>query len=299
MKRATPRPESAVYVVALLAVVIWGGTPVATKIALVDLSPLAVALLRTLLGGLAALVLALALRLPLPESAEKRWLLALSAACGFIGFPLLLSVGVQRTTANHASIILASLPVFTAAIALAWDRQRPRRAWWLGVGVALLGEAVLVSGRDVSGDATASLSGDLLVLGGNLFASLGYVAGGRLHQAGYGSVATTFWGAGLAALVLLPVAPLLISGAALTEASSGTWVGVLYLAVGATIVAYVMWYWALGRGGIARLGLMQFLQPVSGVILAWILLGERFGPSFLVAAGLVLAGVWIAIRARP
>lgn len=141
------RPVATIYVVALLAVVIWGGSPVATKLAVADLPPLAVAVLRTVIGGTVALILALALRLPLPDTGQKRRLLALSAACGFIGFPVLFSIGVQLTSANHASIILASLPVFTAGIALAWDRRWPQRVWWLGVAVALAGEFVLVSTR--------------------------------------------------------------------------------------------------------------------------------------------------------
>ncbi len=76
------------------------------------------------------------------------------------------------------------------------------------------------------------------------------------------------------------------------------WLGVVYLAVGVIIIGYVMWYWALGKAGIARLGLMQFLQPVSGMILAGLLLGERVGAALIVAAALVAAGVWIALRVQ-
>ncbi|MGI9303917.1 MAG: DMT family transporter [Gammaproteobacteria bacterium] len=287
-----------IYLIALLAVVIWGASPVATKVAVIDLPPLAVALLRTVVGGVVALGLALSFRLPLPDTKDKRLLLALSAGCGFIGFPVLFSVGVQLTSANHASIILAALPIFTAAIAFAWDRRWPRRLWWLGVAVAMIGESVLIAGKEPSSNQIASLSGDLVVLAGNVFASLGYVAGARLQQAGYPSTCTTFWGAGLAAVVLLPLAPFVMSDVAVSQVSVNAWLGVLYLSIGVTIIGYVMWYWALGKGGIARLGLVQFLQPVSGVILAGIVLGERVGPTLIVAAVLVLVGVWIALQVK-
>ncbi|HBP84918.1 MAG TPA: hypothetical protein DD661_07780, partial [Gammaproteobacteria bacterium] len=72
---------------------------------------------------------------------------------------------------------------------------------------------------------------------------------------------------------------------------------IVYLAVGVTIVGYVLWYWALGQGGIARIALLQFLQPVSGVILAAILLGEEFGAIFITASGVILFGVWYALKA--
>ena len=286
-----------IYLAALLAVIIWGASPVATKIAVAEISPVAVALLRTLIGGLAALLLALAIRLPLPDTREKRWLLVVSSACGFIFFPLLFSIGVRLTSANHASIILAALPVFTAAIANTWERRRPRRSWWTGVLVTMLGEALLIFGRGSEVTSGATLGGDLLVLTGNLFASLGYVAGARLQQAGYPAISVTFWGAGATALVLLPLAPLLIPDPSVLLVSAGAWTGLLYQALAVTIVGYVLWYWALGRGGIAKLGLMQFLQPVSGVVLAAILLGEQMGSGFFLALLLVLSGVWISLRA--
>ncbi len=286
-----------IYLAALLAVVLWGASPVATRIAVMEIDAVVVALLRTLIGGLAALGLALLLRFPLPGNREQRRLLAISAACGFIGFPLLFSLGLARTSANHASIILAALPIFTAAIANTWDRTWPHRAWWLGVVVTMTGEALLILGRGGSGGAVSSLEGDLLVLAGNLFASLGYVAGARLQQRGYPASSCTFWGAGLTALLLLPLAPVLIPDASVLAVSTRAWTALLYQALAVTIGGYVLWYWALGRGGIARLGTMQFLQPVSGVILAAWLLDEHMGGGFFLAVALVLGGVWTSLRA--
>jgi drug/metabolite transporter (DMT)-like permease len=291
-------PLALIIFVALVAVIVWGASTVATKIAVAELPPLAVAVLRTVIGGGIALVLALILRLPLPDTKYKRSLLLLSAGCGFVAFPVFLSIGVNFTSANHASIILASLPIFTAGIAALWDRRWPQALWWIGVAVALGGEFMLVGSKTVNSDQTASLTGDLIVLAGNLFASLGYVAGGKLQQAGYESTGTTFWGAGLAAIILLPILPFVLGDTSMYDVSMKAWSGVLYLAIGVTIVGYVMWYWALGKGGIGRIGLMQFLQPVSGVILAWFLLGETFGLAFIVASALVLAGTWIALNAK-
>ena len=117
---------------------------------------------------------------------------------------VLFTIGVSMTSANHASMILAGLPVFTGAIAMAWDRVVPKRLWWAGCAVALAGEFVLITSQGPGGGAQASVAGDLVVLASNLFASLGYVAGGRLQRAGYPSSGTTFYGAALFALLLAP-----------------------------------------------------------------------------------------------
>ena len=287
----------AVFAAALLAVVIFGGSAVATKVAVSAISAIDVAIMRTVIGGLVAMPLALALRIGLPRDNGQRWLLALSGFCGFIAFPLLFTLGVKLTSANHATMILAILPVLTGAIAMTWDRLRPSRLWWLGCTIAFAGEVLLIY-EPGSANTEASIGGDLLVTLSTLFASLGYVAGARLQRSGYSARGTTFWGVTLFALLIFPLAPLMVDGAALQMAGWYAWSGLLYQAIGVTIVAYILWYWALGTGGIARVGLLQFLQPVSGVILAWLILAEQLSLTFIFASVVIMLGVVLAFRAR-
>ena len=100
------------------------------------------------------------------------------------------------------------------------------------------------------------------------------------------------------ALLLAPVVPVLWTQGAFAVASVSAWSAVAYLAVVVTILGYVLWYWALGRGGIARVGLIQFLQPLSGIVLAAVLLHEAVSLSFLLASALVLLGVWLAMKGK-
>jgi drug/metabolite transporter (DMT)-like permease len=286
-----------VILAAFSAMIIFGASPVAAKIAVSSIAVIDVALLRTVIGGMVALPLALALGIGLPRQSYQRKLLLVSGFCGFVGFPLLFTMGVMRTSANHASMILAALPVLTGLIAMTWDKQLPKSFWWAGCAVALAGEAILISNLGVV-DGRSTVSGDLLVLVSNIFASIGYVAGGRLQRSGYSAKGTTLWGVSIFAILLIPLLPFLLHVPELKIAAVSAWIAVLYLAVGVTIVGYVFWYWALGSGGIARVGLLQFLQPVSGVVLAWILLGENMTPVFMLASGIILSGIWIALRAK-
>ena len=198
-----------VILAALAAVILWGASPVAAKVAVADFSPFSVAVLRTFLGGALAVPVALALKVRWPAQRRLQGLLLLSAFCGFVAFPMLFTFGVRLTSANHASMILASLPIFTGAIAMGWDRRPPTRIWILGSLIALAGEVILIGGRTGGGAGQATIAGDALVFLSNGFASLGYVAGGRLQQAGYPSTGTTFWGAAAMALLLAPVVPVL------------------------------------------------------------------------------------------
>lgn len=84
-----------VFAAAMGAVVIFGGSAIATKVAISAISPLDVSIMRTVIGGLIAIPLAFALRIKLPASVQQKSLLLLSGGCGFIGFPLLFTFGVS------------------------------------------------------------------------------------------------------------------------------------------------------------------------------------------------------------
>ncbi|MEJ2177541.1 MAG: EamA family transporter, partial [Gammaproteobacteria bacterium] len=82
-----------VLAAALLAVIMFGASPVAAKIAVATVSAIDVAILRTVIGGLVAIPIALVLRIGLPDLSHQRVLLLVSGFCGFIGFPMLFTFG--------------------------------------------------------------------------------------------------------------------------------------------------------------------------------------------------------------
>jgi drug/metabolite transporter (DMT)-like permease len=269
---------------------------VATRLAVADLDPLFVGLLRTVFAGALALPVALALHQSLPKDGRRWLLLVISGASGFIVFPLLYSFGQRDTSAMHGGMILAALPVFTGSYAALVERRRPSARWILGCIVALAGEGALIAFRVGSGGAEPTLAGDLLVLLSALLVAAGYVAGARLSQTGYSSLATTLWGVTLGAAVSAVITAVLVAREGWPTAGWVSWSAVLYLASITTILGYVGWYWALARGGIARIATIQFFQPVSGLVLAALLLGERMTLPLLAASVVILAGVWIAQR---
>ncbi len=283
----------AVFAAAYGAVVLWGATPIVTKLAVAEIDPLAVGLLRTLLAAVAALPLIVLGRLKPPASREGRAYLAVSALGGFVIFPLLFSLGIELTTAGHGALLLGILPVLTGLIAALLERRVPGRRWWLGCAVALAGTAVLVGERfDLSLSHGSSL-GNLLVLASAVAAAAGYVTGARAAREA-GTWPVTLWGLVLGSIALLPVLPFVLAPDNLAGAGATAWTSIIYLALVSSIVAYAAWYWALGRGGIGRTGLAQFVQPLVGLVLAVTLLGEALSGGMVLAAALILAGVALA-----
>ena len=285
--------QVAVLAAAYGAVVLWGATPMATKVAVAGLDPLVVGLLRTLLAGIVALPLILLGRVKPPRGRSARVHLAVSALGGFVIFPLLFSFGLQRTTAGHGALLLGILPVLTGLIAALLERRLPGGRWWLGCTIAIAGTALLVGARFELSLEDGSVFGDLLVLASAVAASAGYVTGARAARE-TGTWAVTLWGLVLGSLVLLPVLPFALVPADLAAAGALAWGSVLYMALISSILAYAAWYWALGRGGIGRTGLAQFVQPLVGVVLAVALLGEALTWPMVLAAAAILAGVALA-----
>ena len=285
-------------IVAVLVMVVWGATPVMTRLALDDLEPLVVATLRTVVAGLLAVPLLAQARLPFPRAGQTRRLLAISGLAGFVVFPVVYTVGQQRTSGLHGVMILAALPIFTGVYASLVARRRPGRAWIAGSAVALAGEAVLILGRaSGGGGGDATLVGDLIVLAAALVVSAGYVAGALLPPRGVPSSAATYWGVVLGAVVLAPLATALLATDGWPEADATAWGAVLFLAVITSIVGYIGWYWALDRGGIQRIATLQFLQPLSGFALAAVVLGDRVTLPIAVGSALILTGIVVAQRA--
>jgi drug/metabolite transporter (DMT)-like permease len=286
---------AAPVLVSLAVMVFWGATPVLTRIATDDLAPLWVAVLRTVLAGLVAVPLVMTTERRPPASAPARLLLAASSAAGFVIFPIVFTIGQERTSAMHGVGILAALPVFTGLYGMLVARRRPG-VWWLaGCALALAGEAVIVAVR-ADGGGTATVLGDLLVLASALVVSSGYVAGALLVPRGFSSAASTYWGVMLGALALAPLALAMLAVDGPPRAGAASWAAVLFLAVVTSIAGYVGWYWALAHGGIARIAPLQFLQPLSGLVLAALLLGERLTWPLAVGAAAVIVGVAVARR---
>jgi drug/metabolite transporter (DMT)-like permease len=286
-----------VFLAALAAVVIWSAGPVATKLAVNELPVWTVAILRTFLGGAVALPLVIALGIPLPRERRQRVLLLVSGVSSYVAFPVLFCLGMTRTSGTHGVMILAFLPVLTGLMAHVSERRLPRGLWWLGCILAVTGEFLLLS-TSITPRQAASFLGDPLVFASTLFLALGYVTGGHLTRSGYPAQGTAYWTVVVGSLLLAPFVPFIATGTDLASADPIAWASILYLALGVTVAGYILWFWAMARGGISQVGLIQFLQPVSGILIAHVLLNEPLHLVLLASGALVIGGIAIANQSK-
>ena len=288
----------AVFGAAFVTIFLFALTPITTRVALHQIDSLGLGLMRIVAAAPFAGLLLLARRLPPPIADRTQCkLLAISAASGFIGFSLLFSFGTQRTSALHAGFGLALSPLFTGLIGMAVDRRRPHLGWLLGAAVATVGEAGLLMVRFGDLSQGTTIVGDLLVLAAACSNAIGFVAGSRL-TARTDAWTATFWAILIAGLVLAPALWFDEDFAIWQRLDLTTWVAVAHLALGATVIGYMAWFYALARGGLARVSILQFLQPIFTVIFAGVLLGETLTAAELLMGATILIGVIIARQSR-
>ena len=246
-----------------------------------------------LLGMLLLRLKPLGQRLPPRQARRKIVLLAFVAVPINQGFFL---YGLQLSTAAHAALLYTLTPLFVLLLAQALIGEFP--GWRTTVGAALaLGGTVYVllhRGLDLS---RGPLAGDLLLLVAVVAWSI-YTAEGRELVAQFGALPTIAWTLIAGTLLFLPLGLgsllLPVNRADIAHASREAWWGVAYLIVITSVVAYLIWYWALKHLAAARVAVFTNLQPLATALLAHLFFGEQITLAFLLGACVVIAGVLLA-----
>jgi drug/metabolite transporter (DMT)-like permease len=299
MTESTEKGAAAPAIIAaMFTLVFWGGTAIANRYAVGFADPITVATLRSMLAGAVALIIALTLRLPFPGGRHDRLLLLASGLSSFALWPIFLSLGLGRTTASHAALIMATLPIITVILASAVNRAAPARAWWVGAIAALLGAVWLIMGQGASlavADRSDAAIGDLIILVGCVICAAGYVAGGKLSPK-IGTFATTFWGLAIALFITAPIFALYEQNTDWPNVPPAAWWSIAWLTICSSLLGYLLWFYALGRGGIEKVGSLQLLMPVITLAGAVLVLGEELTPQLIGLSVLVLAGTVVAHR---
>jgi drug/metabolite transporter (DMT)-like permease len=158
--------------------VLFGGSVVAVRVAVRDIPPISLAVLRIGQGGLvlAAILLAVA-----PDLLRVRWerlrLFALLGLVLFALFPLTFNIGLRYTEASRGAVMLATMPIWSALLGrIAGERLSRRQVAGVGLSVVGIGLAFVEPGRAFDGDVMSLVGDGLLLLTGLLGALYGLVA---------------------------------------------------------------------------------------------------------------------------
>jgi drug/metabolite transporter (DMT)-like permease len=285
---------------ATLAVLAWGASFIATKVALRDVSPVTVVWLRFAMG-VAILTLAVLARKQFALPARwKEWFYF--AALGLIGITFhqwLQSTGLQTAQASTTAWIVATTPVFMAL--LGWLVLKENLGWVrvTGIGLAALGVLLVVSKGDFAALSAGHFGepGDFLIL----ISAPNWAVFSVLSRRGLQNYPATRMMLYVMALGWLFTSVLFFTGPGLSDVahlSAAGWLGVAFLGVVCSGLAYIFWYDALQAVSASQVGAFLYLEPLVAVVVAAIILGEPLLWASLLGGGIILAGVWMVNRPR-
>ncbi|MBI5298647.1 MAG: DMT family transporter [Chloroflexi bacterium] len=285
------------YLEATFAVVVWGASFIATKIAVGQISPVSVVWLRFAMG-IPLIGAAVVLRKQFAWPKPREW--GYFALLGFIGITFhqwLQSNGLQTAQATTTAWIVSTAPVFIALLAWMTLKEKITLPQGLGVGVALAGVIVVVS----KGDLGNFFAGQFGVIGDFLIfiSAINWAVFSILSRRGlkeHPSTRMTFW--------VMTIGWLFTSAAFFTQnglaeipqLDSRGWTAMIFLGIFTTGLAYIAWFDALASLPATQTGAFLYIEPLTSLVVASIILGEPVTWASLLGGAVILFGVWLVNR---
>jgi len=274
-----------------LLAALWGASYLFIKVALDDLSPVALVWVRTALGALVLAPVALQ-RGAFAPARRHLGTLAFIAAFQIAGPFLLIAVGEQHISSSLAGILVASAPIWTALLAAGFvPEERLPLAGLAGVAIGIVGVALLL-GVDLGGG-DALLGGALI-----LVAALGYAIGALVAKRRLADVPPVGLVASimsLSTLFLLPALPFALPDHAPQLDTVGA---LIALGAGGTGVSFLIFYTLNAELGPSRASIVAYIAPAFSVTYGVALLDEAFTATTAAGLVLILAGSWLAATKR-
>ena len=284
---------------AMWAVVFWGFSFIATKVALREVHPFTLLTLRFGIGGVLLLLVQLQKdRRFLKTFSFNDWLsIILLAIVGISGHALLQAYGLLYTTAINTGWFVAVAPIVITIAARLFLGEGITARRMIGILIGFFG-AFLVFSKGVFSLSLfrfASTFGDFLVLISALTWTA-FTVGGRGFLSRFSPLAAITPIMIVGCLITFPFTWLKWEWNILSHLSLSVWMGILFLGIFCSGLAYLFWYSALQKKDSGIVGIYLYLEPLVTLIGAYYLLNEEIQWITLVGGGMILLGVYLATR---
>jgi drug/metabolite transporter (DMT)-like permease len=285
------------YLEASFAAIVWGASFIATKIVLQDISPVTIVWLRFAMG-VVVLGIAVALRdqFSLPKKNEWPYL----ALLGFLGITLhqwLQSNGLKTSEASTTAWIVATTPVFMALLGWLILRETLTGLKILGIVLAFIGVLLVVSHGNIASISIGKFGapGDKLIL----VSSINWAVFSALSRRGLKTYSASLMIFFVMLLGWLIISIAFVVGGNYAEIPHLTfqgWLGILFLGIFCSGLAYIAWYDALQALSTANTGVFLYIEPLIAMVVAFLVLSEPITLASLAGGGIILFGVWLVNR---
>jgi len=282
------------HLAALVTIIIWGTTYVATKVLLVSFTPIEILIIRFVLGYIALLVIYP--RRLRTKNLKEELLMMGAGLTGVTLYFLFENIALTYTLASNVGIIISIAPLLTAVLAhytLHGERLKPQ--FITGFLMAILG--IVLIGFNGSFVLKINPLGDLLAFLAAVVWAVYSIFMKKITAFGYHTIAVTRRTFLYGLIFMLPVLFLFDFSTDLSRfADAKNLINLLFLSLGASAMCFVSWNWAVGVLGAVKTSFYIYIVPVVTIISAVMILQERITPIAFGGAILTLAGLFISER---
>jgi drug/metabolite transporter (DMT)-like permease len=273
--------------------IFWGGSFLFVGIAVSDFPAITIAFLRVVIGTVFLWLVLISMRLRMPTK-PKLWasFLVMGAINGAIPFSLI-AWGQSHVASGLASILIAVTPLIAVVGAhFATTDERMTGGRLAGVLTGLLGVIVLIGPEALGGFGAGLLGQVAIILAAVIYASAS-IYGRRFSKQGVPPLVVATGQVSAANVLLLPLVLLIDKPWQLAAPSALSWAAIGSLGVISTGVAYLLYFRVLAAAGATNLMLVNFLVPITAIVLGIMVLNEvlltqHIAGMLLIAAGLAL-----------
>lgn len=276
-------------------IVSWALNFVIGKIALREIPALVLPGLRIALAAILLIPIYL-WRRPKQKFKREDWpKLILTALCGITFNQFFFIAGLSRTSVAHMAVFIAVTPILVLVLAVMTGQERFSLGNVAGMLLAMAGVLAIELSNQSSGVATPF--GDLLAFMGTAAFSV-YTVLGKDLTARYGSISMNMLSYSIGTVTLLPLSWIYRGSFHASQVSSTGWLSLAYMVVFSSVIAYLVYYYALSHMPASRLAAFTYVEPVLAAVLGYWMLSEPVTWALAFGGAMVLAGVWVAERAR-
>ena len=277
---------------AFIAAGLFGASVVATRVAVQEIPPLNLAVLRFGQGGL---ILFLCILIGARDLLKVKWhdlpFLVLLGAILFSIFPVTFNISLRFTEASRGALMLATMPIWSACIARVARKERLILRQVAGILLTFAGVGIVLAERGLRWQGTLlSLGGDGLML---LTALCGAIYGVLAQRmlARYSALTVTMYAMLFGTFLLFPAA--LVEGLpqAFVRIDGKVAVLILFLGIFGGALGYFFWTFALTRLTPTQVAVYVNVNPIVAIILGAVLLAEKLTGVFVVGFVAVVVGV--------
>ncbi|MDD4768732.1 MAG: EamA family transporter [Eubacteriales bacterium] len=280
----------------IFVTIIWGFNVAVVKAALAEFNPLTFNSLRF---GISALLSWGMLGLTGARLLPQREDLPRIAFLGLLGhtlYQVLFISGTNLTTAANTALLLATIPVWVAALGAITREEASGPLTRVGIGMSILGIALVTASGDLSLGGSTWL-GDIMVVSGTFFYAL-YTLKSKNLLNKYSPLQFSTWTMTIGALAMILVSLGQIKVQDWSAVGVVGWGGLAFSAGLAITLGYYVWTNGIQKLGSARTAIYNNLTPVTAMIISSLFLKEEIGVLQLAGAALIITGLYITRRTR-